>query len=140
MDTEGVSAFGDLHGVYGIGDVAQHGEVEEFFGGGDGELSVFGGVKCGKTVSGVGRNDDAGPSCRDNITEFFEDEGGSIEFYGEDVGSGGVGGCGTGGVNEVGEVSLADGEIAKGLNGFAGGDVDGGGNSGEAGLEEAACG
>ena len=96
-------------------------------------MSVFGGVKCGKTVSGVGRNDDAGPSCRDNIAEFFEDEGG------KDVGSSGVGGCGTGGVNEVGEVSLADGEIAKGLNGFAGGDVDGGGNSGEAGLEEAAC-
>ena len=140
MDAEGVSAFGDLHGVYGVGDVAQHGEVEEVFSGGDGKLSVFSCVKCGESVSGVGGDDDAGPSGHDDVAEFFEDEGGSVEFYGEDVGSGGVGGCGTGGVDEVGEVSLADGKIAEGLDGFAGGDVDGGGNCGEAGLEKAACG
>ena len=122
-----------------VGDVAQHGEVEEFFGGGDGELSVFSGVECGESVSSVGGNDDAGSPVGDDVAEFFEDEGGSVEFCGENFGGGGVGGCGAGGVDEVGEVSLADGKVAEGLDGFAGGNVDGGGNGGEASLEEAPC-
>ena len=62
----------------------QHGEVQQFVGGGGREGGVLLGRERAEAVPGLRGDDDAGAAARDDVAELLEHQGGAVQVDGED--------------------------------------------------------
>jgi hypothetical protein len=81
-----IPALGQLVGVEGVGHLVgcEHGQPEQFLGRRRGTGGVLFGGQCAETVSGLWGDDDPGAAARDDVAEFLEYQGCSVEVHGED--------------------------------------------------------
>jgi hypothetical protein len=62
----------------------EHGQSQQFLGGGGGQRGVLFGGEGAEAVPGLRGDDDAGAALGDDVAELFEHNGGSVEIDGED--------------------------------------------------------